>query len=418
MKKLFMYPYLKTCIGLLFLQLTMVQNISAIELNTQSTNNSWAKWMLTQVQSLPSSKAIKQGGLIAHAQQKASQQALYNPQLRASYTNKEDSEYNVVVSQTLDLFDQRAANSQLGLVNYELVMLQNSQQLEKSLAQALLAYIEYSSSKQLLQVSKKQEKLLTRLTLDLKLREEAGDVGQIDAEMAYLSLTQNLQQINLTEIHYRKALSNIQKSLNSAAIPNHPQASIWVNTIATKEIAAKLENALAIQYAQKQLQQSQVQSKIKQLKKKVNPTIGLGAGRDGSEATIIFEISVPLNIRNNFSSQYNAALHKVNQSEFELQEQQRLVKNNIKQSAASYRQIKARVLSWQKLIGRRLKNSQSLLNTQWQSGDISTADYLFSLKQITDTLVANIELTAEMHKAWVEWLLASSQVQKWLETIK
>ncbi|MCK5648594.1 MAG: TolC family protein [Gammaproteobacteria bacterium] len=380
-------------------------------------NNSrqWAQWILAQVHSLPSLQAMEYGTLAASEHRYAMQKPLFNPQLGAFYTDKDDEEYGLVISQTIDWFDKRSANTRLGQVDYELLVLKKLLATENKLSEAILAYIEYSMSRQLLDVSIKQEKLLIKLSADLKLREATGDVGQIDAEMAYLSLSQSLQQISLIEIRYRKAFANLQQSLNSSEIPAHPESSIWINDIAQSDISKQRE--LKIQYAKKLLEQSVSQSKIALLNKKVNPTIGLGAGRDGSEDTILFEISVPLNVRNSFSSEYSSALHKVNQSEFELKEEQRLLKNDIEQSRINYQQLNHRVLGWQKLTRSRLKNSQKLLNKQWQSGDISTSDYLFSLKQRTDTLIVNIELNAEMHKAWVEWLLASSQVQQWLKRL-
>ena len=385
----------------------------------QTENNSfWAKWLLNQVMSLPSFQAMEKGTLVASEQQKAMQQSVYNPELGAFYVNKDDEEYGMMLSQTIDWFDKRSANSQLGQNNYDLVLLENRLKIETSLSQAILAYIEFAMSKQLLEISKKQEVLLTKLSVDLRKREAAGDVGQIDAEMAYLSLSQNLQQISLTKIRYRRASAQLTQSIGSSRVAAYPKTSVWFNDIDANEVSKHLNTGYKIEYAQKQLDESISQSKIALLNKKVNPTIGLGAGRDGDENTILFEISVPLNVRNTFSSEYSAALHKVNQSEFELKEDQRLVKNDIEQSFNNYTQLKTRVLSWQKLTGNRLKNSEKLLKRQWQSGDISTSDYLFALKQRTDVLVANIQLKGEMQKAWVEWLLASSQIKDWLNNLK
>jgi hypothetical protein len=101
----------------------------------------------------------------------------------------------------------------------------------------------------------------------------------------------------------------------------------------------------------------------------------------------------------------------------ELIEQQRIVSTNMRQMLNNYMTLKSQLFNWQKLTAMRLKNSQNLLNKQWQSGDISTSDYLFSLKQRTDTLITNIDLVTEMYKAWVEWLLASSQVKQWLNKL-
>jgi outer membrane protein TolC len=382
------------------------------------TNTSlWAKWVLSQVLSLPSIKAIEKGKIVASEQLNAMHQPVYNPELGAFYTDKTDEEYGFMISQTIDLFDRRTANAQLAQVDYDLATLKKIMFIEKKLSEALFAYIDFSVSKKRVSISKSQEKILIKLSAALSLREAVGDVSQIDAEMAYLSLSQNLQQISLTEIHYRKALSNLQKTFNNSEVPIQPEPSIWIKNITDGNVQMKLENSFKIQYAKKQLEESISQSKIAQLNKKVDPTIAFGAGRDGDENTILLEISVPLNIRNNFSSKYNASLHKVNQAEFELKEEQRLLKNDIEQSLENFKQLKSRVLHWQKLTGKRLKNSQKLLNRQWKSGDISTSDYLFSLRQRTDTLVANIEMTGEMHKAWVEWLLASSQVQQWLKSL-
>ena len=394
--------------------LVMANESSKITENTSVNNQQWAKWVLFQVKNLPSLQAMDKGALVANEQRNAMNQPLYNPELGAFYTDKDDEEYGVVLSQTIDWFDKRSANAQLGQVDYELVSLNNVLQTEQKLSAALLAFIEYSMSKEFLDIARKQETLLTQLSTDLKVREEAGDVGHIDAEMAYLSLSQNLQQISLTELRYRKASAELKKTLNSYKIPFHPDASVWVNSLNKIDTSPYIEKGLSIQYAKKQLEQSVSQSKIAQLNKKVNPTIGLGAGRDGDENTVMLEISVPLNVRNNYSSEYRSSLEKVNQTKLELKEEQRLLENEIQLTLNNYNQLKSRVLSWQKLTGNRLKESQKLLDRQWRSGDITTSEYLFSLRQRTDTLIANIELTGEMQKAWVEWLSSTSQVQSWL----
>jgi len=405
---------------LLILLINPIYAQSITQENTQQTENNsfWAKWLLSQVMSLPAFQAMEKGLLVAGEQQKAMQQSVYNPELGAFYTHKDADEYGMMISQTIDWFDKRSANSQLGQNNYDLTLLENHLKIEASLSQALLAYIEFTMSKQLLDISKKQEVLLSRLSVDLRKREAAGDVGQTDAEMAYLSLSQNLQQISLTEIRYRRASAQLTQLIGSNRVAVHPKISVWFNEIDAREVLKHLNTGYKIKYAEKQLEESISQSKIALLNKKVNPKIGLGAGRDGAENTILFEISVPLNVRNTFSSEYSAALHKVSQTEFELKEDQRRVKNDIEQSFDNYTQLKARVLSWQKLTGSRLKNSEKLLNRQWKSGDISTSDYLFALQQRSAALVANIELKGEMKKAWVEWLFASSQTKDWLNKLK
>ncbi len=422
MKKQLITSLIKVLYLSLFFTLIQVQNLMATELNDNDFNpivstKQWAQFVLKQVLSLPSLQALEKGKQVAQEQQIGSQQALYNPELGLSYKNKTETEYNLIVSQTIDWFDKRSANAALSQFDYDLVTLDSKIKTENKLADALFSYIEYSQSKKLLDVAKQQEKLLTKLSADLKLREDAGDIGAIDTQMAYLSLAQNLQQISLIEIRHRKAVADLDKTLNSHQINHQPKPLIWSNKIKESDVEQLINTNLSSQYAELLVKQSSSESKIKQLNKKANPTIGLGVGREGNENTLSLELSVPLYIRNNYSSQYRAALYKVSQSELNLIEQQRIVSTNISQALNNYRTLKKQLFNWQKLTANRLKNSQNILNKQWQSGDISTSDYLFSLKQRTDTLITNIDLVTEMYKAWVEWLLASSQVKQWLNKL-
>jgi len=390
---------------------------SSASTNSMLQTKQWANWVLSQVRSLPSIKAKGLEISVADEQRNAMRQPLYNPELSISYTNKDDDEYSLAVSQTIDWYDKRLASSSLGQVNYELTTINKQLVMEKKLAEALFAYVDYSTEKQLLGVTKQQEVILNKISADIKIRAELGDVGAIDAEMAYLSLSQNLQQISLREIRYRKSIASLEEKLNSQEIPFEPGLSIWNNRIAETEFEQYLIQGLKTQVAQKQLNQSQALSKMALLNKKSNPTFGLGAGREGSENTLSLEFSIPLNVRNSFSAEYRASLKKITQSELELAEEKRLLEKQIRPSFDNYIELRKRVSKWKKLTNERVKGSKKIITKLWQGGDMTTSDYLFSLQQRSDSLISNIELTAEMQKAWIEWLVLTSQVESWMKSL-
>lgn len=409
----------QTLIRLLFVSIGLVSSSASVGMAAQPStvkisNEAWSQFILRQIRALPAFLALQKASDAAGQQKLSQAQPLYNPELDLDYVNKKEDEYNVVVSQTIDWFDKQKANRSLGQYQYELVQMENNIQTEQMLADALYAYIEFSQSKRLLEVARKQEKLLSRLSHDLKLREAAGDVGRTDAEMTYLSLAQNLQQTNLIEIRYRKALAQMKKYLNHTQPSAYPQQGIWLNDIAEAAIEQGLRQNLSLRHEQLLLQQAIAVSRIKKLAQKADPSIGIGAGREGKDNTITVQFSVPLYLRNNYSADYHEALYKVKQAELDMEERRRLVKTELNQSRANYLQLKQQFLQWQKLSGKRLEETQILLHKQWKSGDISTSEYLFSLQQRADALITHINLVTEIYKAWVQWLLASSQVEQWL----
>jgi outer membrane protein, heavy metal efflux system len=386
---------------------------------TTRQSSKWANWILSQVQALPAIKAQEAEIQKTQALSIAKQQPLYNPELSLSYTEKKDEEYSVSLSQTIDWYGKRLKHSKVGETNYDLSLIKKQLEIENKLAQALLAYVDYSREHQLLNIAKKQEQLLSQFSNDFKVREKLGDVSSMDAEMAYLSITQNLQQISLEEIRYLKSLSVLNEALNVTKDPQsidvQPDLSIWENNLLKSALEKQLTSGLKKQLYEKQLEQSQRLSEVTKQESKSNPTLGLGIGRDGSENTLTLGFSIPLNINNNYSAQYRAALHQVSKSEFELAEQRRVSEKQITQAFEHYIELKKRVIKWKKLTAQRVKGSKQVLTKLWQSGDIKTADYLFALQQRTDSMISNVELSSQMQKAWIEWLQLTSQLESWLK---
>lgn len=387
------------------------------EQSVPMNNPQWANWILTQVDELPALQATKLETLVAQEQRTAAAQPRYNPELNLSYTEKGDRDLEVVFSQTIDWYDKRYAHLKLGEVNFDLSVLKLRIERDKRLADALYAYVDYVQEWELLGVARQQEKLLEQLANELQRRQQLGDVGNIDAELAYLSLSQNLQKINLGEIRYRKACLGLGEHLNSEQLKFRAESRSWINFLTEEMLTQSLASGFTQQLLSKRIEQSRAQADLTKLQAKNNPTLGFGAGREGSENTFTLEVSIPLNTRNDYSAEYRASLNQVMQAKLQLQEQHRVLAKQIRMAWQNYRELVKRLKQWQNLTTKRMSGSKKILNRLWQSGEMTTSDYLFALQQRSDSLVASIELRTEMQRAWIDWLLLTNRVEKWLNQL-
>ena len=53
------------------------------------------------------------------------------------------------------------------------------------------------------------------------------------------------------------------------------------------------------------------------------------------------------------------------------------------------------------------------LKQLWESGEISTTDYLVQLQQTLDVQESALDLREALWRAWFEWLVASGQIDNW-----
>jgi cobalt-zinc-cadmium efflux system outer membrane protein len=52
----------------------------------------------------------------------------------------------------------------------------------------------------------------------------------------------------------------------------------------------------------------------------------------------------------------------------------------------------------------------------WEAGELSTTEFLVQLRQTLDTRESALELRETLWRAWLEWLIASGQIESWLGT--
>jgi len=378
----------------------------------------WAQWVLTQVEKQPGQQALIERRIASDFDRQANSQPLYNPTLDLDYSDKVDEEYGIAVSQTIDWSGKQGASSVLASASFARDNEEIAQAKQAALADALNALIEFDAAQTLMSVAQQQDEILTDLGHVIAKRQQAGDLGQLDVELGYLSLSESLQNIGDVESAYYQAQAALKDALAvEAPAVSLPSNTLWQQSIPTGALAIGVEKNADVALARQLMMQSQAQAELARLNKKVDPTLGFGVGKDGDDDVLGFRLSIPLNFRNTYSAEHEAAQRRVLERELLWRDTARRTKNALVQKRDTYMQYTKRWQRWESLTNKRINRSEILLRKQWQAGDISTSDYLFALQQRADAITAGISLQTAMKKSWVSWLLATGQVDRWLSAL-
>ena len=234
---------------------------------------------------------------------------------------------------------------------------------------------------------------------------------QHDLELAFLGLSQKLNDAAQAQARYRQAEARLEELLPdwSARRVQIPKA-LW-SMGATKDIDQWVELHPAVTAARADWEVMRKAAELARLKGKAEPTIGLNGGKSSGDTVIGVTLSIPLNIRNNFSAEARAANRQALAAEAGYHSVLRKQRAAIRATKATMSEYETRFLRWQTLMQGRGESSGNLLEKQWRNRDMSTTEYLLSLQQRTDGLTAGIELHTQFQMARIEWLLQTGQMK-------
>ncbi|VAW11516.1 hypothetical protein MNBD_BACTEROID05-153 [hydrothermal vent metagenome] len=374
-------------------------------------SNSDMTWLIQQIKKHPQVIAAKEALSGNLFQADSLDKALYNPQISSNFGKEgSDRTYTLGINQTIDFTNKRDSRRQQAVFarisarkNYELLM-------QNKMAQALNAMVTWESSLKRSELVSQQEKQLEDLLEIVKQRASSGDLGQLDAELTYLSLSQRFGVTARVQAQLRRAEANLKQMLpdwnnNSVAMPTKN----WDHQI-EQGYDDTLDDHPMVQMAKAKWEVALFNSEVAKKRKKADPTVGLQAGKIGRDDVLSLTFSMPLYVRNNFSLQYKSANQLAIAAESNYYAVKRKQQFSIKASQMALREYRNRYQKWQNLMQGRGENSESLLQKQWNVGDISTTEYLLTLQQRTQGLLAGIDLEQEYQSAVIQLLLDTAQL--------
>ncbi|MCF6300363.1 MAG: TolC family protein [Proteobacteria bacterium] len=368
------------------------------------------QWLQKQILKHPSVIAAKKAMSSSLYLADGLEKAIYNPELSTDFEREGSTKnYSLGISQTIDRSDKRGSRTQQATYvriaakkNYEMLV-------QEKTAEALYGLIRWQASQKQSILVAKQELQLENLLAIVKKRQQSGDLGQLDAELAFLSLSQLFGQSARVQAQLKRAEFQVRELLPDWDAKNTPFAESLLSGNVKTSTQQILDSHPFVLAAKAQWDVSQSSAELARKNKKADPTFGLSAGKVDNDNLLAVSFSMPLNFRNNFSSEYQAALQMALSAESAYMAIRRKQQFTIEASQAALVEYQNRYNKWQFLMQGRDTMSENLLEKQWNVGDISTTEYLLTLQQRTEGLIAGIDLEKEYQMALVQLLIDTAQ---------
>jgi len=355
----------------------------------------------------------------ATAFERAGKQPLYNPKIEIDAEDAIDQSASIGISQSLDWNDKRSARG--GVASYEReIVVAELQRIRQELAIELLnAVAQNDVTQRLLKLTEKREKLMRQFAALAAQRREAGDLNQVELDLARLALAEaQLQrsQATFTLAETRQALTAVlgERQFLLPTLADTPSNAI----VESPNIEQLLNDLPAMRAQVARIAAASERVKLRTLETKPDPTVGVRVGQEESDFLAGLTLSIPLFVRNDFSAQVDGANAERIQIEQEGHDMYRRARAQLSISLERYRLMNRAWDNWKKIGAYSLGSQVTLLERLWRAGEISTTEYLVQINQTLNTQTAAEELRGRLWQSWFDWLAASGQVEGWLNLSK
>ena len=361
----------------------------------------------------PALQAAKADYNAALAQQRAADQPLYNPELEIDIEKTAINTSSLGIKQSIDWSDKRGAQASAGQASAMAAQAQWRQMQIDVLSELLTQLSQYVNAGAQAKLAKQRVALLDNFYQLAKQRYEAGDVAQSDVDLARMALSEAQMQAAEVSSNANAAAVNLlsftaQPALGWPGLPELPKP--W-QPVDNAQLLSKLP---AVKQAFWQFKSSQAELTLARRQSHADPSIGLRGGKDADESLLGFNFSISLNIRNNFKAEIQASAARSISAEQNWIQTRRLAKAQLDSASIRYQLTYAALQDWKSAGLASLQGQTQLLKQLWESGELSTTEYLVQLQQTLNTRSSAINLQQSAWDAWIDWLKAAAQIHHWL----
>lgn len=353
----------------------------------------------------------------AGARVEGADRPLYNPALSLDAERSDINTTTIGLSQTLDWGNKR--NAQTGIANQEvqaaIAGLWASQQ--HIALETLRALAQYATAQEKQRLAVRRSQLMAGFIDTVKQRQAAGDMGALEGTLAQVTYSEALMQQAASESALAEADAALQAVTGmtpGSSLTGWPQLPTELAAPPAQTDPALLHFLPALVVLRSRMDAAKARIRLAEREGSADPTIGIRAGREGSETLLGLSFEIPLFVRNNFKAGVRAATHEAMGEEFAYHDAQRRAKARLEGSLGRFQHTTRAWQAWVASGQQAHREQMNLLEQMWQAGELTATDYLIQAKQNIDTQSAATTLMGEVWQAAISWLEASAQVESWL----
>ncbi len=346
----------------------------------------------------------------------AASRPLYNPELSIDVDQSESNVRTIGISQSVDWADKREARTRVAVSNL-LIAKSDFQLVRWNVAVELL------NSLALWQTSLEQKALAESRTRQMaefatlaERRFNAGDIARIEVDFARIAATNaRIESATVAAdlAEARQILSGLAPDTGPEQWPELPGKLPAIST--ETDYQRPLARLPDVQAARGRVTAANAVVELRRAERRPDPTFGATAGREGGESLVGLKLSIPLYIRNGFSHEVTAAEAGLEESQQLLDDQTRRSYTRLISAGERYRLGREAWEDWLNTGPISLESQSTTLRRLWESGELSTTEYLVQIQQILDVQANALDLRASLWRAWTEWLYASGTINSWLK---
>ena len=408
----------KKRLAFVYLLIACLQLTGPSVVNASMNDISWQSTFKQQVLQHPSIVAVKEKMNAAESIFRGSDKPVYNPEISTDVEREGDSNnYRIGITQTFDWQDKVSIREKYTGLEFQAAKSVFHLAVQNQTAETLRALVSWQAASQQAVLAREQEAQLDIMLGWVDERQKSGDVGGIDAELTVLGLAQRLNTAASAEAALKNIKAIVDEVLPGSAINQQLIPEVFWSRVSGMSSHVNntdeqrwLEAHPAVMIAKSDWEKSK--SMAQKVKQDINPdpTVGINAGRTGDDNVFGLSLSLPLNIRNNYSAELNAARQATLSAEAEYYAVRRQQQRLIASSLSVLQVYQSRIHRLRQLMSGRGERREKLINQQWRSGDLSTAEYLLVMQQVSESLSSGFELEKQFKLAHIDWLLQTGQL--------
>ncbi|MCL1145464.1 TolC family protein [Shewanella marinintestina] len=391
----------------------MSQTGLAATTNSLDQFSHWLPQVMQRFNSLPEVQAQAARRQQALLSVEAADKAVYNPELGLGYQNASEDTYSLDISQTIDWGDKRGVATRIAQLESEILLSSITLERNQMLAERLQALTNQSQARKALEFQKQQFNL-AKGQLDIaRQRTEVGDLSSVELQLMQLDVASNAADYALAEQASIAADGQVLALFGEFELP----FADFVNALTVQAAHLNISPELpALKSAYQQVLVAKVVAEQAKADGSADPSISLSAEREGDENKFGVGVSIPLQIRNNYSEAIAVASQGVAIAEQTYLAQERVLLQQQKQFLLSLPRLTQRYQDWSELVLTSGTQAAQSLSQQWQAGDINTSDYLQSQRQMSGSYLAGLALESALYESWLSWMGTSGQLEGYLNS--